>query len=389
MNLILMFYVTVTTLIIYHYLIYPFIIAIHSAFRREIRPQSNFKKEAITIIVPAYNEAAIINQKIENTLRINYPKDLLEIIVMTDGSTDGTNKIIENYTDQGVILHHDKQRLGKTLALKVASKIASSPILVFTDANTMLEENTLTQIMSWLSNRDIAAVYGQKIITKNPGIAASSGSSLYWKVESKIKKWQSTINATTNADGEIFAIRKDCLPLDQLKEETINDDAALTLILRKNRARIIFGEDIKTFETATKHLKDEMLIKARISYGFFQMLSIYFSVLISCDFYFLFHFLSHKLLRYSIPMMLPAHIILGLFLIWPFRYLAMIEIALFLVSYFIPQVLIEKFPRLGLVNNLIKHFVISNIGIVYGLLLFLRLQPLEKVWQRVDRAKYI
>ena len=181
----------------------------------------------VTFLVAAYNESQVIEEKIRNTLSLDYPGDLLEIIVVADGSDDGTERIVETYADQGVISLHRPERRGKTAALNRGVEHAKGEIIVFSDANNEFSKSAIRELVKHFRDENVGGVCGIKQIKPASERESSTGDSIYWSYESRIKQAESDIATIIIADGEIFAIRKDLF--EQIDESVINDDAEIKL----------------------------------------------------------------------------------------------------------------------------------------------------------------
>src|SRR5256885_2555602 len=139
---------------------------------------ANFYPPA-TLIVAAYNEHDFIEKKISNSLSLKYPKDRLSLIFITDGSTDGTQEIVRKYSE--IKLLHQNERQGKTAALNRAMTFVNTPIVIFTDANTLLNENSVLEITRHYYNEEVGGVAGEKKIISNSASSAEAGEGIYWK----------------------------------------------------------------------------------------------------------------------------------------------------------------------------------------------------------------
>ncbi len=157
----------------------------------------------VSLIISAYNEAGVIDEKIRNTLAIRYPAEKLEIIVADDGSTDGTDKIVESYGDK-VRLLRVEGRKGKVACQNKSVRMASSEVVVFSDANSMYDKNALVALVSNLYDESVGVVCGELRYVRND----ESDEGLYWKIERFLKRKESAIGSCLGANGAIYAIRR-------------------------------------------------------------------------------------------------------------------------------------------------------------------------------------
>ena len=191
-------------LLFYCYIGYGFLLAVmnrlRSLFKRPHINQAPGKHE-ITMIVAAYNESAILNEKIQNCLDINYPEGKLKFIFITDGSTDDTPEIVAMYP--GIQLLHNKERRGKLAAIKRAMQFVDTPLVVFSDANSMLNKDSILRIANHYDNPAIGGVAGEKRIVPQHNSGVSEAEGLYWQYESFLKKQDSGFHTVVGAAGEL------------------------------------------------------------------------------------------------------------------------------------------------------------------------------------------
>ncbi|MFA6946937.1 MAG: glycosyltransferase family 2 protein, partial [Pedobacter sp.] len=214
-------------IIIYTYLGYGFILYVLIRIRRLTkgrRPEIIFETKDLpscTLIIAAYNEEEIIRHKVRNTLALNYPKDRLNILFITDGSTDKTPDILAEYPE--IKLMHESKRSGKVAAMHRAVQQVQSEIIIFTDANTELNKDALSYIARHYADKNIGAVAGEKRVKiEDLADAGTAGEGFYWKYESTLKKWDSELYSVVGAAGELFSVRRELYQ--PVEDDTILDD---------------------------------------------------------------------------------------------------------------------------------------------------------------------
>lgn len=289
-------------LLLYNYLIYPAVVIL-LARRRASTPAQNAAGNrplpAVTLIIAAYNEERVIEAKIRNSLETDYPRERLHVLVVSDGSTDATPQIVQGFRNEGVQSLHEPARRGKTAALNRAVAHATSEIVVFSDANNMFEKNALRELVRHFSDPRIGGVCGLKQIYDSSERESSQGDSLYWKYESAIKESESRLGSITNADGEIFAVRRGLYePVD---DTVINDDAEITLLLARKGYRVLYERRAISHEHASIRIEDDFHVKVRMVSGGFQTVARHWTFLLLPRSWFAFSFISHKLLRWLAP----------------------------------------------------------------------------------------
>lgn len=269
----------------------------------------------ITIIIAAYNEETIIKKKIENTIDLNYPKELIRIIVVTDGSTDNTYNIASQFKE--VNCYHENARKGKMAAIDRIMPFVESEITVFTDANTLLSVDALRHLNRHFADKKVGGVAGEKkvITTSIEQNKTTNQEGLYWKYESWLKQIDSNYYSVVGAAGELYAIRTSLYsyPGDNI----ILDDFMVSMnICRKG---YVFKYEPKAFATEfpSKDLKEESKRKIRIGAGGIQsilQLKSLFRIWDTPKLSYL--FISHRVLRWTIiPFLLPFVLIVNAYLI--------------------------------------------------------------------------
>ncbi|RYE27150.1 MAG: glycosyltransferase, partial [Sphingobacteriales bacterium] len=176
-------------------------------FRSKRKQYAFDELPSCTIIVAAYNEADFIEEKIANTLALNYPEGKLKVIFVTDGSSDSTPEIVAQHSE--IKLLHSPLRLGKISAVHRSILEVETDLIVFTDANTFLNKDALVLMCRHYADPIVGAVAGEKRVMIEESADATAGEGFYWKYESKLKTWDSELHSVVGAAGELFSIRKD------------------------------------------------------------------------------------------------------------------------------------------------------------------------------------
>ena len=351
-----------------------------------------FKKEhqikditpSVSLIIAAYNEERIIIQKILNCLQLDYPKDKIEIIIVSDGSTDRTPDITTEYEKLGVISLHKKKREGKTAALNHAVAVAKNEILIFSDANSMFRINAIKKLVRHFADEQIGGVCGRKSILQNSKRVASSGDNLYWKYESALKQAESKLSSIPTADGEIFAIRSNLYhPIDS---RIINDDMAITLNILTQNKRVIYDQDAITEEEASITFKDDFNVKSRMVYGGIQIMTIYKKELNPFKHLFGLQFFFHKTLRYFMWLLL---LLIFIFNILSWNQSLFFNIFLYLqISFYMMAVIgygLDKFKNSQGIFYLPYYYCSVNLAALKGFIFYLKQQSTVDIWVKAKR----
>ncbi len=252
----------------------------------------------VTLVIAAFNEEDFIEEKIANTFALDYPAEKLEIIFITDGSSDNTPGIIEKY--QQIKLLHQPERQGKVAAMNRAIGYVSSPIVIFCDANTLLSKEAVRAIARHYADPKVGGVAGEKrILQSDKDAAAAAGEGLYWKYESFLKKLDSDLYTTVGAAGELFSVRTELF--EKAPVNTIIEDFVQSLKLCINGYVVRYEPRAYAAELPSASIKEEMKRKIRICAGAFQamlllkpLFNIFKYPIVS------FQFISHRILRWTL-----------------------------------------------------------------------------------------
>jgi cellulose synthase/poly-beta-1,6-N-acetylglucosamine synthase-like glycosyltransferase len=283
--------------IFYTYFGYPVLIFLLAKIIHKPEASQAYKP-AVTLLVAAYNEEMVIEDKIKNSLNIDYPKDLLQILLVTDGSADKTPEIAKRYIPYGIEILHEPERRGKMAAINRALPNARGEIVIFSDANNYYQPDTILRLVQPFGNLDVGAVTGAKVIGQGDGsLGASEG--LYWKYESFIKKQESRAGSCTSAAGEVLAIRKDLYS--PPPDDVINDDFYIAMQIVRNGHRFVYVPDAKSIERVSPSAQDEIIRRTRINAGRFQAITMAKRILPFDQPLLVWQILSHKFLRPIVP----------------------------------------------------------------------------------------
>jgi poly-beta-1,6-N-acetyl-D-glucosamine synthase len=266
----LLFWLSLSVLM-YTYVVYALLLLLLTGFKRKGSEHINIRATLppITLIIAAYNEATWIDQKIQNCLSLDYPKDKLKTVFVTDGSTDKSNLIISAYKNIEVL--HEKERRGKTSAVNRAMQQVQTPIVIFSDANTFLNTDSIKQIVKHYGDENVGAVAGEKKVEHAyNGSSIGLGEGLYWKYESLLKQLDYNFNTVVGAAGELFSMRTELFtPLD---EDTIVDDFILSMRVSISGYKVAYEPNAFATEAPSLDLKEERKRRVRIAAGDFQSL---------------------------------------------------------------------------------------------------------------------
>jgi cellulose synthase/poly-beta-1,6-N-acetylglucosamine synthase-like glycosyltransferase len=176
---------------------------------------------SVSLIISAYNEAAVIRAKLENALALDYPAELLEVVVVSDASDDGTDEIVREYTGRGARLMRQPERRGKTAGLNAVMPTLRGEIVVFSDANAMYNSDALLKLTRNFADPDVGCVTGEARYVPGGEAPADAGERLYWQYEMQVKRLETALGSMVGGDGAIYAIRRQLWQ--DLPDNAIND----------------------------------------------------------------------------------------------------------------------------------------------------------------------
>lgn len=339
----------------------------------------------VTLMICAYNEQDIVESKMENTHQIDYPK--LKVVWVTDGSNDQTNDYLAKYHDVEVI--YSPERRGKTAALNHGLALVQSELVVMTDANTMLNPESIQEIVRCFMDPKVACVAGEKrVAARHEGQAAAESEGLYWKYESTLKRWDGELYSAMGAAGELCAIRRSLY--EPMPENALLDDFVMSLRMVDKGYKIAYTSEAYAMEYGSANLEEESKRKRRIAAGGLQsiwwlrsMLNPLHQPVVA------FQFISHRVLRWSITpiallLLIPLNVLL-VFLkagavynwIWVFQ-------ILFYISAFLGYLLERK----GKKNKFLYipyYFLFMNLNVFKGMA-YLKSHKSSGAWEKAKRG---
>ena len=300
--------------IVYVYLGYPLLLSLLNQIQHwkpEISP--NFIP-SVSLIIAAYNEAKVIARKIENSLSLDYPRQKLEIIVASDGSTDGTNEIVRGYAPQGVKLVALNPNQGKSTAQNRGVAKATGEILFFTDANVMLRPGAIRKIVRNFADPQVGCVVGKVTYLNEGDTSVSEGEGLYWRYELFLRKKESEIGNFAMGSGPIMALRRELFqPLDP----DVGEDFVLPMQTAIKGYRVVYepeaiSEEILFQNTPATMFRSKVRIITKDLRGLFLCRAILNPFKYPL---YAWGLISHKLLRWLVPYFLITIFITNLLLL--------------------------------------------------------------------------
>ncbi len=373
-------------LVVFHFAVYPMlVIALARLYRRHAVPRKESVDElpSVSLVIAAYNEEAVIDRKISNSLALDYPRERLQVIVVSDGSDDRTHAIASAYASRGVLAMHSPPRRGKSAALNRGVGAASGDIVLLSDANNDFDPAVVRTLVRHFADPVVGGACGRKCIRPADERESSQGDGLYWRYETAIKTAERALGVMTTADGEIFAVRRALF--DPIAAEVINDDAEITFGLVGQGYRIVYEPAAVSTELASSVLEDDYRVKVRMIAGGFQTVRRHWRTLLPPTSAFALAFLAHKLLRWLVPLALL--LVLGCTLLLADRPLAAMLLAAQVAFYGVALLgwTSRRRGRLPTWQYVPMYFSLMNIAALVGLRRFLTGDGVTAVWQKASR----
>jgi len=283
--------------ILFAYAGYPILLYLRAQFWSiPVRRASIFPQ--VTILLAAYNEERNLPDKLANLAALDYPADLLDVIVVSDGSVDGTNKILDAWDGPSRRSFKLPIRRGKAAALNVGAAEAKGEIIVFTDARQAIASDALKIIVENFADPCVGCVSGELMLRESPAARSAEGLGLYWRVEKNIRYWEGLVGSTVGATGALYAVRRKLfLPIPQ---DLILDDVYVPLQVVRQGQRVVFEPRALAWDDFMPSAKQEFHRKLRTLTGNYQLLQLAPWILTTSN-PLLLQFVCHKMLRLLVP----------------------------------------------------------------------------------------
>lgn len=347
-----------------------------------------FEWPSVTLIIAAWNEAEVLEQKIINTLKLDYPPGKLQVICITDGSDDDSVAIVQKYSS--IILLHMPSRQGKVAALNRAIQYVETPIVFFSDANAMLNKEAIKRMTTHFNEAGIGGVAGEKKILKTVTSSVGRAEGLYWRYESFLKRQDAAFHSVVGAAGELFAIRTELWQ--SLDENIILDDFIISMQVRLLGYRFSYEPEAWSMEAPSISFAEERKRKVRIAAGAFQAINYLSGALnFKKNTALSFQFFSRRILRWFVaPVLLPILAIMNLLIVLKepssFYLVTFVAQLMFYLSALGGYVLYKFNKQPGWLNAPM-YFVFMNSCMISGSLLFFK-NDHSALWDKSLRESF-
>lgn len=379
-------------LIFSSFILYPLLLIIYQVFnkskttepKKEVLVESNLP--CVSLIITAFNEEKSIRKKLDNSVSLDYPKDKLEIIVVSDYSNDRTDDIVREFLDktQSIRLIRTEKRVGKVSAQNKAVEASKFDLLAFSDANNFWKKDALINLVKCSQIDGVSCVCGKLVYVNEDETKTSSSESLYWKIENRLKEIESCFYSLTALNGGIYMVKKsDYL----LANSVYSHDLYFPLFFGKYRKKTVFCKDAVAFERSGTNLSDEKKRKTRMFsevYKFFIENPRFFLSPLNYNIKFFISVFLHRTVRYLLPFLHIMMFITNIFLL---------KSGLFFEIVFLIQIVFVILALIGLISgnkNKILHFLFYYLFFLATMLLgfwkFLR-KEVKPYWDTADSAR--
>jgi cellulose synthase/poly-beta-1,6-N-acetylglucosamine synthase-like glycosyltransferase len=364
------------------YLLYP--LSLRLFRRRYVVPPKMADQDwpRAAVLIPAYNESKVIASKVANALTLDYPADKLEVLVGSDGSTDGTDKIVRAIQDPRLRLISLPGRSGKVGVYNRLVEETQAEILVFTDANVTLERSALRCLLRHFADPTVGAVNGGKYIVIPQGSDSVRGEAVYGRYENRLRTLESEVGGMSGALGSLMAIRRNLYH--PYPRGSTNDDTVPSIWAAFAGLRNVHDPEAKAFEESGRTVAEEFSRRIRIGAGNFQTLFRYWKILAPRYGIAAYTYFSHKVLRWIFPLLMLGALITNLLLLPRPLYQAMLLLQLAGYAVALVGFLLDRI-RVSLPGvSALYHFVALNIALFAGFFVYCR-GIRSSAWERTAR----
>ncbi|HEY8933913.1 MAG TPA: glycosyltransferase family 2 protein [Cyclobacteriaceae bacterium] len=376
-------------IVLYTYIGYGIIIFLLSKVKKHPITEAgeNYDWPATTLVIAAYNEEGFIEEKIKNTLALDYPAGKLSILIVTDGSTDNTASLVAKHSE--IKHYHSDERKGKIHAVNRIMKFVETPTVIFCDANTYLNKESIKNIMRHYQDPSVGGVAGEKrIFKKEEDNASGAGEGMYWKYESFLKRKDSEVYSVVGAAGELFSVRTNLF--EQPGENIIIEDFYISLKITMKGYRFVYEPDAYATETASASVSEEWKRKVRISAGGFQAIVKLKALLNPVKYGLLsFQYVSHRVLRWTLaPLALLLILVSNIILAWNgsvfYSFILVMQIVFYTVA-FIGHLNQDK--KIAIKGFFVPYyFTVMNVSVYAGFMRYLKGSQ-SAIWEKAKRAE--
>lgn len=310
----------------YHYVGYPLTLAVLARLWRDRAVRPGPGTPSVTLLISAYNEEGVLRQKLENALALDYPRERLDILVASDGSTDRTAAIAREFAGRGVVLHDYRTNRGKNAALNESVPRARGEIVVFTDANGMYRPDALRKLVACFADPRVGSACGELVYLNYSRNPVADGYNRYWRFDQLQKRLESRCLTLLGANGSIFAIRKG---LYRALPGSVCNDMVLPILIAAAGHAVVYAPEALATEAGSTDLREELRRRPRIiARGLLGLAAVWGEVVAGRRWLLAWELFWRKTVRYAMPFLFLLLLLSSAALPWPWNLLAVGQLVL-------------------------------------------------------------
>lgn len=348
-------------LIVYTYIGYPIIIWILQRIKPLTIDKSSYYHH-VSVVIAAHNEESSIKLRLSNLLAQDYPHEHLEIIVVSDGSSDRTIANAEVFASERLFVHALENNVGKAMALNHGVKLAKGELIVFTDARQEFQPDAINKLVANFGDETVGCVSGELHFFENSASKIEAEMGAYWRYEKFIRRSESACGSVVGATGCIYAIRRELYQ--SLPPGTILDDVLTPMNIARKGKRVLFETQAVAHDIISQNAAQEWRRKVRTLAGNWQLFSLAPWILLPWENQLWWRFVSHKLLRLLVPFAMAILFISSLLLPGNFfLLLSLMQLVFYGIAF---AGFLLPATRSIRVVNLSYFFIVMNVAVVAG-----------------------
>jgi cellulose synthase/poly-beta-1,6-N-acetylglucosamine synthase-like glycosyltransferase len=351
--------------VVYTYAGYPLILWVLSRLagnRQEPADLRGVDLPTVSLLIAAYNEEAVIEERVRNAMALDYPSDRFEIVIASDGSSDSTADIVARFAPQGVRSFAYNENRGKATVLNCTVPELSGKLILFSDANTRMDAQAVRRLVRWFQDPQVGAVSGKLVLVDSETGRNADG--MYWKYETFLKQCEGKLGALLGANGAIYAMRRE---LYEPIPPTTVDDFLIPLQARlRSNCRIVFDSSATAFEETAPDALAEFHRRARFGAGGFEAVGLLWRLLDPRRGWICFTFVSHKILRWACPLFALAMLLATVLMVQSTLYRGLLLGQLCFYGLSLGVIFVPTAAKVWKPLRLAGMFTLMNVALLIG-----------------------
>jgi cellulose synthase/poly-beta-1,6-N-acetylglucosamine synthase-like glycosyltransferase len=380
---VLVLFILSVAFLLYTYAIFPLLMVLWAKVAPR-KVEKRYQSTPVSVVIAMRDEEAVVGDRVRNLLEQDFPEEMVEVILVSDGSTDRTVEIARGIDDPRVKIVELAQSQGKALAINAGMERARNEIVVFADARQTFSENAFAELTAMFQDPSVGAVSGELVLRQRSASDVREGVGLYWRYEKLIRRTESDVDSVVGATGSIYAIRRELFR--PLPPNTLLDDFLIPMRIVLQGYRVIFVRSAQAFDWTAQSAGHEFARKVRTLTGNFQALMFEKALLNPRKNRVLFQMVSHKVTRLLAPYFMILALVSNLFLAHAFFRVTLALQLLFYVALLLRFTPLVSAPFGGIIR-VAWTFAVMNAAAVMGLWMFVTGKD-KHVWKKTaNRAE--